>query len=240
MFKNEFKNICSPNNILGLEYLKSIQSINPNITPVTIKRNPDFESSSDIRKKIRNLPNLNSNNLPEYSFNIISENITNGKIVYSLKNFEKEILYTLRKMPITDLESIPDIPENLISKFKKASDSCNTIEELISKLKNKSITQARIQRILLYILIGITKKDIELSKKITPYIRILGVSQKGKKLLSTIPNAITSVKSFEEKCQKSDLLQLLEIDKSATNIYTLAYINNSQSNLDYTTKLLET
>lgn len=238
MFSGEFENICSPNNILGLEYLKSIQKINPQITAITIKRNTDFSSSSNIRTILRNKENLSSELLPNFSATVIQENIKSGKFVYSLKCFEKEILYTLRKMTIQDLQNIPDIPENLLNKFKTASNSCNTLEELISILKNKSITQARIQRILLYILLGITKKDMELSKQTTPYIRILGTTPKGKKLLSSIPNCITSVKPFENTCTSNELLRLLEIDKLATDIYTLAYTQSSKSNLDYTMPLV--
>ncbi|MCI8291186.1 MAG: nucleotidyltransferase family protein [Clostridia bacterium] len=243
MFSNEFENICSPNNILGLEYLKSIKKLNSTIKAITIKRNFDFNSSSNIRSILRNSQNLSIKILPKYSLNAINENINSGSLVYSLKNFEKEILFTLRKMTIEDLKNIPDLPENLLNKFKKASNSCNSLEELISILKNKSITQARIQRILLYILLSITKKDMEISKSTTPYLRILATNQKGKELLSDIskktPNVITSVKQFEEKCQNQSLLKLLEIDKLATNIYTLAYTQNSKSNLDYTTKIIE-
>lgn len=238
MFSNEFDNICSPNNILGLEYLKSIQKINPEITAITIKRNQDFSSSSNIRTLLRNNENLSKGLLPDFSINTIQENIKSGKLVYSLKNFEKEILYTLRKMTIQDLENIPDIPENLLNKFKTSSNSCNSLEELIKNLKNKSITQARIQRILLYILLGITKQDMEFSKQATPYVRILGTSQKGKELLSNIPNCITSVKQFENTCNSKELLRMLEIDKFATDIYTLAYTQDSKSKLDYTTPLI--
>lgn len=238
MFKNEFENICSPNNILGLEYLKSIQKINSKITAITIKRNQNFSSSSNIRTLLRNNENLSTDLLPDFSINTIQENIKSGKFVYSLRCFEKEILYVLRKMTHQDLQNIPDIPENLLNKFKTASNSCNTLEELISTLKNKSITQARIQRILLYILLGITKQDMELSKQITPYVRILGANKKGKELLSNIPNCITSVKPFENTCTSNELLRLLEIDKLSTDIYTLAYSQDSKSNLDYTTPLI--
>lgn len=238
LFSNEFENICSPNNILGLEYLKSIEKINPNISAITIKRNQNFSSSSNIRTVLRNKKNLPLDFLPDFTINAIQENIKYGKLVYSLKNFEKEILYTLRKITIQNLKNIPDIPENLLNKFKSASNSCNSLEELISILKNKSITQARIQRILLYILLGITKQDMEFSKQITPYVRILGINKKGKELLSNIPNCITSIKTFENSCHSRELLRLLEIDKFATNIYTLAYTQNSKSNLDYTTPLI--
>lgn len=238
MFSGEFENICSPNNILGLEYLKSIQKINPNITAITIKRNSDFNSSSDIRTALRKDKSIPTELLPGFSTTTIQENINSGKLVYSLKNFEKEILFSLRKMSTSDITNIPDIPENLLNKFKTASNKCNSLEELISILKNKSITQARIQRILLYILLGITKQDMELSKQVTPYVRILGTSQKGKELLSSIPNCITSVKQFENSCTSSELLKLLEIDKLATDIYTLAYTKGSKSNLDYTMPLI--
>lgn len=245
LFGKDFDKICSPNNILGLEYLKSIENTNSQIQAITIKRNFDFSSSTDTRTILRNSNNTSmlSNSLPSSTIDSLNQAIEDGKIVYSLKNFEKEILFTLRKMNIEDLQNVPDIPDNLLNKFKKASDSCNTLEELISILKNKSITQARIQRILLYILLGITKQDMEISKKVTPYIRILGTSKKGKTLLSSIsksnPNVITSVKTFENKCTDKNLLRLLQIDKLATDIYTLAYTKDSKSNLDYTRKLIE-
>ena len=129
----------------------------------------------------------------------------------------------------------------MINNLKKYSENTNSLETLIQSLKNKSITQARIQRILLYILLGITKKDMEISKSTSPYIRVLAMNKNGKKILSSISplaNVITSVKDFESKCSNQDLLRILAIDKQATNIYTLAYQNNSKSNLDYTTKII--
>ena len=63
----------------------------------------------------------------------------------------------------------------------------------------------------------------------------------GKTLLPVISkscNVITSVKDFETKCNDGDLLNLLDIDKRATDIYTLAYSSFSKANLDYTTKII--
>ena len=245
LFNDDYKNICKPNNVLGLEYLKSLKKINSSsstiIEPITIKRNLKYNSSSQIREKIRNNL-LDDDSLPDYCQDIIEENKNNGKIIYSLRNFEKEIIYTIRRLSIEKLSAIPDVSENIIKKIYKAANSCNTIEELIEKIKNKSITQARIQRILLYILLNITKDDMEMSKSETPYVRVLGMNEKGKKLLSKISNGnyniITSFKSYEKRCTNSNLQRLLEIDKFATNVYTLAFEGNSESNLDYTTKLI--
>ena len=243
MFGNEFLDVCKPNNILGLEYLKSLNAISSNITPITVKRDLDTSSSSDVRDLLRTsgfkIEDL-KNSIPDFSYEILAENIENGNAVLSLKAFEKEIIYILRTIDNEKLKNIPDVPENMLSNLKKIACSTNSLDELITALKNKSITQARIQRILLYILLGITKSDMELSKRITPYVRVLGMSENGKKILSDISkdiNVITSVKAFEKTCDDSDLLRMLEIDKKATDIYTLAYVKDSVANLDYTMRI---
>ena len=243
MFGDEFLGVCKPNNILGLEYLKSLNAISSNITPITVKRDFDKSSSSDVRALLRTsdfkIEDL-KNSIPDFSYEVLAENIKNGNAVLSLKAFEKEIIYILRTIDNKKLKNIPDVPENMLSNLKKIACYTNSLDELITALKNKSITQARIQRILLYILLGITKSDMELSKNITPYVRVLGMSENGKKILSDISkdiNVITSVKAFERTCDDSDLLRMLEIDKRATDIYTLAYARDSVANLDYTMRI---
>lgn len=243
MFGDEFLGVCKPNNILGLEYLKSLNAISSKIIPITVKRDFEKSSSSDVRALLRTsgfkIEDL-KNSIPDFSYEVLAENIKNGNAVLSLKAFEKEIIYILRTIDNKKLKNIPDVPENMLSNLKKIACSTNSLDELITALKNKSITQARIQRILLYILLGITKSDMELSKRITPYVRVLGMSENGKKILSDISkdiNVITSVKAFERTCDDSDLLRMLEIDKKATDIYTLAYAKESVANLDYTTRI---
>ena len=82
------------------------------------------------------------------------------------------------------------------------------------------------------------------AKKITPYVRVLGINQKGKTILSDICqidkklNIITSVKKFEDINLSKNLEQMLQKDIYATNIYTLGYEYESWSNLDYTNKLI--
>ena len=111
-------------------------------------------------------------------------------------------------------------------------------------VKSKRYTQTRIQRILLYALLGFTKEDMETSKKIDPYIRVLGCNSKGKEMLSEMYTLnkklpiVTSVKEFTTTCRNKKLLMMLEKDIQATNIYTLGYEADSYSNLDYTTKMI--
>ena len=147
-------------------------------------------------------------------------------------------------MSISEIANLPDVSEGLEFSIKKAANSCNSIVEFLDIVKSKRYTSTRLQRILLYSLLDITKKDIELSKKTNPYIRVLGLNNKGKYLLSEIAKAnpkleiITSVKRFMDTNNKKNLKYMLEKDIYATNVYTIGYEYDSLSNLDYTKKLI--
>ena len=129
-------------------------------------------------------------------------------------------------------------------KIKNAANECNTIEELINNIKSKRYTETRIQRILLYTLLGITKQDMAELYKVNPYIRILGMNKTGKQLLSHAKQrnpklpVITSVKEFLETSKNKTLKKMMELDILATNIYTLGFDNEPYANLDYTKKIV--
>ncbi|MBO4815449.1 MAG: nucleotidyltransferase family protein [Clostridia bacterium] len=242
-----------PNNILAIEYLKAIKKLKSNILPVTIKRigadynsleaNGKFASATAIRnfvKKEENIENL----VPSYSYEVLKNNIKYSKVIYGLSSLEKEIIYKLRTMSISQIRELQDVSEGLENLIKKAANSCNNLEDLINIIKSKRYTQSRIQRILIYALLDITKKDIKESYRVKPYIRILGISNHGKKLLSEMNNkdfkysVITSVKKFIEGNKNKTLENILLKDMLASNIYTLGYEFDSKANLDYTNKLI--
>ena len=244
----------NPNNILGVEYLKALKRTNSNINPITIKRecsqynsnkiNNGITSSSGIREMIENGKNIHQV-IPYETYEIMEKNKKNGNLVTSIKRFENEILYTLRKMSIMEIAKLPDVSEGLENKIKQAANTCNNLDSLINKIKSKRYTQSRIQRILIYSLLGITKKDIQISQKITPYIRVLGFNSHGKRIISAIAEhnpkikIVISVKRFFETNKDMNLQNLLMKDILATNIYTLKYKTKPLANLDYTHKLLE-
>lgn len=253
----KYSNILStPNNILAIEYLKAIKKLKSKIIPVTVKRygseynsldtNNKFASATAIRNSIKfndtNIQNL----MPQASFDILNENIKYGKSINGIKVFEKEILYTLRKMSIEEISNIQDVTEGLENAIKQAANSCNNLDDLINSIKSKRYTYSRIQRILLYCLLNITKKDIKDAYKAKPYIRILGVSSRGKILLSHISNStskvpvVTSVKKFIDSNNNKILRNMLSKDILATNVYTLGYEYSSKANLDFTNKLITT
>ena len=264
MYLNDIKRYANvvkgSNNILAIEYLKALKKQKSSIVPFGIKREKVYYNSTKIIDEyasatgIRNL--LLHNQLeevrkvvPAKSYSILLNNLRQGTYVLDIIAYNDEIIYKLRSMTVKQIANLPDVSEGLEYLIKEVSNKTNNLIELINGIKSKRYTQTRIQRILLYALLGITKKDMEMSKKITPYIRVLGCSEKGKMLLSQINSkakVITSLKKYEVSnknkrfCigKQKALNRMLEIDKMATDIYTIGYKKDSKAGLDYTRGLI--
>ncbi len=258
MYLNDIKKyanvLTGSNNILGIEYLKAMKKTKSKIVPVGIKREKvlyndryivdEFASATAIRKMLmtRSLNDIRKV-MPRTSYLLLGEELKKGHYVIDISRFEREIIYNLRRMSKEEIAKLPDVSEGLESSIKNAADSCNNLNDLINIVKTKRFTQTRIQRVLLYSLMGITKKQMDTSKRITPYVRVLGFNNKGKKLISEMMklnpklNVVTSVKRYMDTVANRNLKDMLETDILATNIYTLGYYADSYSNLDYTNKI---
>lgn len=254
---NSYLNILSsPNNILGIEYLKALKRQNSDIKPITISRTQvdynsteisnNIASATAIRNFIRNKNfNIIKNLVPESTYSVLMNNVKSGHIITDISMFEKEILYILRRMSIEEIATLPDISEGLEFAIKNAVNSCNSISELLNSIKSKRYTTTRIQRILLYALLGITKSDMEISKSSLPYIRVLGFNENGKKLVSEISkknpniNIITSVKKFVDYSIDDNLKLILSKDIFATNVYYSGFNGSYIGNLDYKNKIVK-
>ena len=188
--------------------------------------------------------NALSSLMPTASYSILMQNMKAGHMIRDLCVFEKQIIYNLRRMEPSEIAELPDVSEGLEFAIKNAANSCNTLSEFFSIIKSKRYTSTRIQRILVYALLGITKKDMMMSKKVQPYIRVLGLNKRGKFLISEIVKEnpdlqiITSVKRFAEDNSNKNLQAMLNKDIWATNVYTLGYEEDSCSSLDFTKKIV--
>ena len=237
-----------PNNILAIEYLKALKTTNSKIKPFAIKRkntmhndeniNENYASGTYIRKLfIENNFNEIKKVVPKYTYERLLELKNQGTYVSSINDFSDIVIYKIRTMTKEEISQIADVNEGLENSIKLASTTCKTIDEIIDKVSTKRYTKTRISRILTYILLDITKSEMEQSKNANQYIRVLGINKKCEGILKTINNnkLITSLKKFEENNREN---QLLNIDKKATEIYTIKYPKSVQANLDYTSKFI--
>ena len=244
----------NPNNILGIEYLKALKKNKSSIVPITFKRSyAEYNSTSTkngiasataIRQLLKDNKKIHRL-VPFESYEIIENKLSEKDFLKDLSVFEKEIIFNLRKMSLEEISKLPDVTEGLENKIKHAANNFTKLNDLIENIKSKRYTRTRIQRILVYSLLGITKKDITLSQKTIPYIRVLGFNKHGKKIISAIaannPKAkiIISLKKFLDTNPDNTTRQLLSKDVLATNIYTLGLKENPIANLDYTHKVVE-
>ncbi|MFR5190868.1 MAG: nucleotidyltransferase, partial [Clostridia bacterium] len=165
MYLNDIKryaNILSgSNNILAIEYLKALRRQKSDIQPFGIQRQKvcyhdeqivdEFASSSAIRKLVEKEQYEDVRKvMPKNAYMLLKEEIKKGNYIVSITQYEKEILYNLRKMHVQEIADLPDVAEGLENNIKNAANSCNNVKDLINIIKSKRYTQTRIQRILLY------------------------------------------------------------------------------------------
>lgn len=243
----------SPNNILGIEYLKALFRLESTITPLTIKRikneyhdkdlpvNHYIASATSIREHLRgkSQPDISKaeDYLPSTSAEILMEEFKSGKGPIFKHNLNQLILYSLR-INNGNLKNIVDVKEGLENRIIEAADKISDLEILIDTIKNKRYTWTRLQRILIHHLLNYTESEAELFQQTGPqYLRILAFNKKGQALLNIMKKTakvplVTKVVPF---LKGQGLLQsMLELDIKATNLYSLLYANSNQqlSNLD--------
>lgn len=177
-------NISGPNDLLGISYIKSILKNNLNIKYECIKRtnnyldnesNDDIVSASNIRSKYKNGIDISK---------YINYNET-------FKNINEELLLNLIKYKvITDnnLSKYLTVDEGIEYKIIKEINNVSNIDDLITRIKSKRYTYNRIKRMLIHILIGLTKEDRNIS--FIEYVKVLGFNQKGQDYLKKLKSNI--------------------------------------------------
>lgn len=221
------------NDILGLEYIKAIKFWKSKITPKTLKRkevhyhSDNFKngigSASGIRKIILENKNINliQNFIPKKSREIILKNITNKKIT-TISDFYPLIRYAILSQK-SKLLSIQDIENGLENRIYEKALQYDNFSEFLNSIMTKRYTIGRIQRILIHILLGITKEITQNTKKEIPFVKILGFSKEGQAYLKTLKKKekrkiLTSLKNIQ-KTLTDEERKLLELNERASKIY---------------------
>lgn len=230
--KNAVKLLSSPNNTLGVEYIRAVDRLKSNISPFAVERKgvehnssvkiDGFASASAIREMIFKNENEFPNYIPITTWEIIKESISKGECPSGLIYGERAVMSILRRMTVDDLTQIPDVTEGLENRIYKAIRECNSIEEIISQIKCKRYTYARLSRILTCAYLGVTE---ELSAEKPQYIRVLAFNDRGAQVLRQMKKSATLpivMSPARDKNKLSDIGKvLLEKDIQASDLYGL-------------------
>ena len=135
-----------------------------------------------------------------------------------------------------DLTIYQTVDEDIVTSLKKNILNHDNINDYIKSIKSKRYTYNKIQRMLLHILINLTKEQSNLFKNIS-YIRLLGFNEKGKEYLNRIKKDI-DIPIISKINREKD--PSLEFEIESTKIYSLNLDNNKQKELlqkEYENKL---
>lgn len=223
--------LASPNNILAVEYLRAVKGTG--IEPLPILRTgaahdsdspkDGFASASLIRKKLRAGEDVSAY-VPEVPREITDESL-----------LERVLLYRLRTMTAEELAALPEVSEGLENRITDAVSKYNSIEEILSAVKTKRYIHARLRRIMVYALLGITES---LQAQQPGYVRVLGMNDAGASMLRDCRFEV--VTSPAKTLKTSPCLRpFLEKDILATDIAALAFDRVKQRGTDYLTKIIK-
>lgn len=211
-------NLNTPNDVLGLCYIKEILKQKANIEAVSIKRTNDYNdrnlnnnitSATSIRYALKNNQDIKSY-VPKYTY----------KYLKNLFYLDDYFIFIKYKILTSDITKYIDVDEKMKNRINKYINECKTLDDLILKIKCKNYSYNRIKRMLVHILVDLKKEDMTYNN----YIRILGFNNKGKLYLNKIKKDI----KLPLITNYSDSLGLLNLDYKINCILALALPINLQ------------
>lgn len=205
------KKITTPNDLLGVSYIKTILNNNYNIKYETIKRTNDYHQSIESATQIRELLK-NKKDVKDYIPEIELEYLNN-------LHFNDDYFNILKYKIITekDLSIYQTVDEGIDKLLKKEINKASSIDELIQLVKSKRYTYNKISRMLNHILCNFTKEKAEKFKQIK-YIRILGLNIKGRNYLNKIKKEI-NIPIISKLLREKD--EMLDYELETTKIYDI-------------------
>jgi predicted nucleotidyltransferase len=184
--------LASPNNILGLAYLRALGETGSSIEPLTMTRigagyhdldpKEGIASATGIRQRLRDGLAIDGL-VPDPVAILVREAFAKDL------GLDEDIYFRLLSAQIArqpdDLNRYWLIEAGLAQRLLAAADQAENLEELISAVKARHLTRTRVQRALVTVLLGI---EVEIARRLLAappaYLHLLAVSERGEKFLA--------------------------------------------------------
>lgn len=198
-----YRLLQNPNQQLGFSYLKAIFQAQAKLAILPILRNGkwhhdqeadtnQFASGTALRKQLLLLKDkeILEAQLPYFY------KIKEGMYQNHWEQYWDVLYYQLQRSSLEELREIYQMEEGIEYRLIKALRTATSFNHFIELIKNKRWTWARLQRLCVYILLGITKRDVEcfISSSI-PFpdkITVLGFNSVGQSYLKELKSDSTT------------------------------------------------
>jgi predicted nucleotidyltransferase len=227
--------IQSPNNLLGIEYIKAIASLQAHFIPITVTRKgsahdePEetkaFPSASAIRRIYREGRTPPEGTLPPAMLAAVEEERAQGRFPVNPALLDTAVLAALRRADIKQLANLPEVSEGLENRLFKAARHCYTIEDLLASVKTKRYSLARLRRCLYACLLGLSKAS---QRAMPAYLRVLAVSETGRQVLANMRKISTLpvvTKPAMLKRLNGQAYEQAQLEAMADHLFALAFPN---------------
>ena len=236
--------LSSPNNILGIEYLRTAEDLHSPMEFYTISRkgsgyhedtlaDANFPSASAIRGIIRN-----SLSKDKYLLDILASHLPavthpayTGAVPVFVDDFSELLNAAVLQLQATF--SIADLSPELAARLAKPPYFPLSFEERIQALKTRQLTYTRVSRALLHLVLGMREEDISRWKEegYALYARILGFRRQSSPLLSCLhkKSSIPLITKMADAAQNlsPSALSLLEQEVYASHLYQTVRMKRS-------------
>lgn len=247
----DHQELNSPNNILGIEYLKTLRQTENQIQPLTITRigagyhdtdvrQGQIASATGIRQCLQDGTDI-SGFIPAGAMVVLQKAVVEGHTVSSDRYFMQLVAEMFRQT--TKLSAYWLVENGIENRLLTEADRADDLEQLIVGIKSRQLTRTRIQRMLVAILLGMDKLTTAEQLTAGPrYLHLLAVSKKGQEflaenrkkrelpLIQNFSRIYAGLKRFYgvDTLEYKQALRQLDLELKATRIYTLLLSQHRQ------------
>ncbi len=247
--QQDAKLLKSPNNILGVEYLRRLQLLGSSIEPHTLARLGSGHDSQQAAQGIASASLVRQlleqgqtrqalDYLPTAGAQIVHQALQDGLAPATLQRLEAAILAVLRTKSREQLAALPDIAEGLEHRLQAAIAVSTSLQELLECLKTKRYTLARLRRLVLYAFLGV---EAALCRRPPPYLHVLGFNQRGREVLAKAAKTASLPLSHSlAKLERlgGDCTAFARLEARAGDLYALATPRRQPCGLEYSGQLV--
>ena len=239
---------ASANNTLGIEYIKALRRLRSPMNCFTVARfgaghdslQPlgDMASASYIRQLLQGGHPLNAAPyMPPACYALLCRALEEGSAPAKVSLIERAVLARLRLLSKEEWAALPDISEGLENRLYAAAQQAGSWEELVTAVKTRRYPLTRLQRVLWAAFLGLPAGYVG---RRPPYIRVLGMNERGREILGAAKGASLPVVSKPSQIQAlgREAAELLKLESRASDLYALCLPVPLPCGAAYTTGVL--
>ncbi len=235
--------ISNPNNILAVEYIRTIERKSLPLQPVAVPRqgapyhgtilSGQIASATAIRhhlQKKRGLEKL-ADFMPESALQILRRELERGNAPVFPGYLGPAVLARLRVAEEQDIANYPEVAPGLDNRLIQKAREASDWSDLLEKAGARCFVRTRLQRILIYLLLDLTRDFQEKIKYPEPplYFRPLAFNQKGKEILHDLKEKermpLITRPAWRNRPRVPEIQHLLDLEVRATDLWALQVPN---------------